>query len=1397
METAEAIRHHIPPAICDLNPLVSQLVSRVIHKAMAKDPWHRFSTAKEYSETLQKALRGEALERFDRGKIQPRIDRAKKAQAAGDHQFASEILSELEAEGNIDPEMSLLRIQIDQAIRQKSVRQLLESARTRLEEDEFPLALQKIQEVLAIDPDNPDALSLRSVIEKQRSLRQTENWFRLVDQHIHNGAFGQARQGLEEILKLNPNESKARGLLVDVDRREKEVERSRKEKEQLYQGAMSCYQRGEVSSALTKLERILDMTRRAPDSTIPDRDAQYQNFYNQLRTERDATRSAYLEGQRHLADRNFAKALELCNEFLKKCPGDPMFQALKLEAEEQQRQDQSAFIAEVSRRAESERDLDRRVNILKEAVERYPDDAHLQQSLRLVRERRDLVNSIVERARQYEERGQFIEALSQFDILRNIYAQYPGIEFETERLKRRRDAQIREESKGRWVEQVDRQIGQGDYARARELARTALDEFPGDRELTELERMAETALGHAAEAEEWLQRGQKLCFERQFGEGLEALRKAASLDSRNAVIRATLLNALVEHARSVLNDDWRAAEPLIEQALNIDAGHPLAKSLQALVLDYKRQEILNECVSQAREMQANGDLSGALAKVEEVLASCPSEVRLVQLRTTLRNLGAVSPASPSPAGRPDATTASPKSGSAEPTPVSPAVDRPTLTESALDLDRSMASTVTTLPAAVVPKPAPGERGAGARKLAAAVSQRLARLPKLLQDWAEPKGGLSKLQWALIGAAPVLLVSALTITYYHRPRKQPPPPPASDYFVDLESNVANAKYQVDGNPAQPPPLRLPPGDHTVEAFLPGYKPARRTFTLAPGVAKPYVVSFSLEPELARLRLSSGLKSGQVSLDGQPPVDLQDGNYVNDGIALSSEHTFTLTQAGKESLAISFRAEPAGMVTLPTPIKVKDVSVVVISSLTSSARVYTSDTSLKGGLKDSTPQAIPPEGLEFGGITASTEIMLDDGKSQRALPMEVGNAPTLTISLANSPNQGTLEVEASVPGADLSLDGRPPRPLHAGKNYRGLEPGPHNIRVSKEGYEPVVRPVDVKKGEVFHLGVIELKPVIRTASLVIEGATREAEVLIDGTARGVVGSDGSFKVDDLSPAAHTVTLRKADYEDKQIQRTFAVGQPVRISGVEGQLTPFGILEFRVTPPNATITYKRTEEAQAHAAENGKNVHVRAGRYLVTATAGVNRERQATVTVEAGKALPVELTLPPPPSDDTKKAPPPAPPKQVVTKDYFRDPDSWTQDGAWWTHKGDSVSWLNNGQGVFVIQFLRQKSGLIKRTRRVEWVIEQGNSLNRIEYWFDFSNLDRRVIVAGKTESNRVKAPSGSASAESYALQIEITPDRIVIKDMQGNELDRYQKPAGAAPFGRFGFKGDVALAIKRAD
>ena len=102
---------------------------------------------------------------------------------------------------------------------------------------------------------------------------------------------------------------------------------------------------------------------------------------------------------------NFDRTLEICASYMKRCPSDPLFQALKLEAEEHRRQEHSSFIAEVVAAAEAEPDLDRRVNILKEAADRYPEEDHFQQALRLTRERRDLVNSIVARARRVRGSG--------------------------------------------------------------------------------------------------------------------------------------------------------------------------------------------------------------------------------------------------------------------------------------------------------------------------------------------------------------------------------------------------------------------------------------------------------------------------------------------------------------------------------------------------------------------------------------------------------------------------------------------------------------------------------------------------------------------------------------------------------------------------------------------------------------------------------------------------------------------------------------------------------------------------------------------------------------------------------------------------------------------------------
>ncbi|MBI3696712.1 MAG: protein kinase, partial [Acidobacteria bacterium] len=253
-EIAQAILHQIPPPCSDLNPAVSQSLSRVIHKAMAKQPWHRFSSAREFGDTLAKAQRNETIEFFDPSRTQPRIQRATKAFEQADYQFAAEILGELEAEGHVDPAISLLRRQIDQAMRQKTILQLLDSARTRFEEEEFPLALQKIQEVLQLDPNNAAAFALKTNIENKRSESKIDDWYRLARQHIENHAFSHARQALQNVLQMKPKETRALQLLQEVDRKEQEYVKARQAKQELYQASLDLWQGGDVSAALTKLE---------------------------------------------------------------------------------------------------------------------------------------------------------------------------------------------------------------------------------------------------------------------------------------------------------------------------------------------------------------------------------------------------------------------------------------------------------------------------------------------------------------------------------------------------------------------------------------------------------------------------------------------------------------------------------------------------------------------------------------------------------------------------------------------------------------------------------------------------------------------------------------------------------------------------------------------------------------------------------------------------------------------------------------------------------------------------------------------------------------------------------------------------------------------------------------
>jgi serine/threonine-protein kinase len=634
-DVIQAILKLIPPRASEINPSVSDVMSRVVHKAMAKQQWNRYDSAREFGETLQKALRNQPIELFDPTRLEPRIQRATKALESGDYQFAAEIVGELEAEGNVDPQTTLLRTKIDRVVRQKTITQLLEAARARYEKEEHPLALQKIQEILQIDPTNAAALGLKSKIEDRRNASQIQKWLGLAQQHIVNHSYSHARQTLQNVLQLRPNESRATRLLTEIESEEQEYLRLRQEKGQIYQAAQNSWKNGEVSEAVSQMGLVLELDRRAPDTSSAEGSQTYQSFYNTVRFEHDAMNNAYAEARQAIAQEDFEKALAACNVYLTKYPGNALFQALRIDIEEQSRQRLSAYIAEIDCQLEGEPDLDNKLDLLRGALDRCPGEAHFERSLKLITDKRDLVNSIVLRARQHDERGQLNQALGDLKIVHTIYSAYPGLAFEIERLQKKRERQGREAAKADWIKRIDRSLALGEYSVALEFLANAQQEFAGDSELTELEKLVHAKRDRADQAQQLVLAGQDLCQQGKFEKGLDGLRQALSLDEPKTIATNALVEALVDAAQIAIARNWRRAESLVEEAIDLDPYHSLAKYLQSQISDRKTDEEVGQFVSRARKLRGDGDFDGALVELNKGLDKYPSEARLSALRETL------------------------------------------------------------------------------------------------------------------------------------------------------------------------------------------------------------------------------------------------------------------------------------------------------------------------------------------------------------------------------------------------------------------------------------------------------------------------------------------------------------------------------------------------------------------------------------------------------------------------------------------------------------------------------------------------------------------------------------------------------------------------------------------
>jgi serine/threonine-protein kinase len=1399
-EIARAILHSIPPSASDLNPGVSLALSQVVQAAMAKKASQRTPTARQFGDELQKALHNQPIERFDPARIEPRIRRAKKALEDAEYEFAGEILAELEAEGHVQPELRSLRQQVNVGLRSRAVGHLLDGARRRFEQEEYPLALQKVDEVLHLDPGNEQAVSLRAQIDTKAKTEQISNWLRLASEHLTNYRFNHARQALQDVLRLRSTDTSALQMFSEVDRREAEYLRQKQEKDSLYRQAVDCWKRGEVSSALSKLGRVLELDRQAPDLSVSSDAISYQSFYSQVRSEHEAIKNGHAEARKLVAEANFEAAASICEQYLQKYPGNALFEALKFDVQEKQRQYISSYIGQVDREVESQPDLDRKVAILAEASRRYPNEVHFRDGLESVTKRRDLILSIVQKARNFEDRGEYSDALSQWDILRAIYSNYPGIDLEIERVARRRDHQLISDAKARWVQQIDHALHANDFVHALELLKSALSEFPADPELTAQERIAQKGAERCGEAVRRFAEAQVL-YARNPIEGLDGLRSAYGLDNANLLIRASLIDALLQRASNI-DTDSSAAEALIKEVLALEPGNVQARNLQRVLADRNQERGIQLALSNSRLREEEGRIDDAMREIDNGLTLSRSDARLNARKDALlkrklkdspetldrnRDIDEIRDLTARFQTAGDSTTKelmfdrsrkivmkhkgdpdieaifreleSLQSGE------SPAT-------SGLDHQTPASGDVTQF----YVQPRVSEKEVSAKE---ETGNDRVETPRFQAFFLKLQGLSEAVGLRNMGIMLIVLVLVVAGLLLYRYRAIGPRPTTEvarfEATVDANTSVEGATIFVNNSPRgkSPQKLTLPEGEYVLEGRLAGYRSVPATLKISAGANLPPALSLGLEPLPATLNLLSP-DFNRVKVNGQT-MNLDGAALRMDTLPLGTNKV-ELSSLQSGPILVEFETREGGLPVI-RQVSSTSVAVAVISYLEDKAEVRFAGKSIPtaAGLASSRQPVINKSG-NFGGLLRGANVVeLETPTGIQPVGIDVEANPAVTIMIGANLNVGNLKVVSGVEGAKVTVlfGGQKvtDKPIVKGSAvFVGLEPKRYEVKVDADGYQPQRGFADVVRGQVLSLP-ISLTPIPKLATLIVTGGTPGATVRIGDREPLTLDSAGGLTRNGLEPGEQLISISKENYEPKEIKGEFRAGGTLTLSSGEAVLIAFGSLRFNVTEPKTpTIRYRAEQPANSAyiGVQNGVSVKVQQGRYIISMESPGFEIRTESVVVTPDKETSVggtlkALVVPGPVVRGIPNRPPPRTDTDLVGR-RAKPKDGW-----------------NSGQDLLVFKekLAGDYSFTLKADKgRAEWYLNCVDDKNHVEYNIGPQYLRRTTVNRGKKDPGSAITHDNlpKSNQDAYSVRVSVLEkqakifvnDKLVMTDTDFNFL-----------------------------
>ena len=329
-------------------------------------------------------------------------------------------------------------------------------------------------------------------------------------------------------------------------------------------------------------------------------------------------------------------------------PDQPQLEQLKqlVEAEireqeakqqrEREQKEKAAFFLELGGRLDEETRLERRLAILKHALEKYPGDRALEGQFAELEALKQQVSALVKQAEKAEESKQYLEAIAHWESLSKLYPRYPGLETHLATVRGlHQEAQAAQ--KANWVQKVGQAVAAGELEEAARALFEALEEFPEDRQFTALKRQIEEARKLRTKAEKSIQEAGKAFAQSRWKKGVESLCRGYETAPHDPLIRRTLVDRLSEAFQSALKVDSKSASELVASAARLLPASSILPSFEKRVDERKRQELLEDCLKQARTAQNQGNWQKSLRHVEAGLAQYPSQKELLALKAEIES----------------------------------------------------------------------------------------------------------------------------------------------------------------------------------------------------------------------------------------------------------------------------------------------------------------------------------------------------------------------------------------------------------------------------------------------------------------------------------------------------------------------------------------------------------------------------------------------------------------------------------------------------------------------------------------------------------------------------------------------------------------------------------------